>query len=288
MLDVFQLANKTRKQLLDELAAAQTRIVELETTAGGWNRIAPSGSDGETHFARLFREARITNLLFDRSGNLLSANPDALNKLGLLDYEAALRRSLFQSGYWTPEMRAQLASGEVLRVHLALELAATPDEEAAARGAVTGSATPSVAHLESTVSALGDNAYLVQVHDVTTDVQSKAALREREIFFRSVFQAIPYPTAVWKHVGEGKFVLHFYNSSAQEATLGRLAELEGIDLDEFYTHAPDFAARVRESFYTGAPVVAEQTLYVPNHGPGALHADHVGKSRPRVRHRLGD
>jgi hypothetical protein len=62
-------------------------------------------------------------------------------------------------------------------------------------------------------------------------VQSKAALKEREVFFRSVFQAIPYPTAVWKHVGEDKFALYFYNSSADVATLGHLKELEGIDLN---------------------------------------------------------
>ena len=105
MLDVFDLANKTRKQLLDELEAAQSRIQELEATKGGWNRIDAVPPAGETHFARLFREARITNLLFDSNGNLLSANPDALNKLGLLDYENALRKRLFESAAWTPEMR---------------------------------------------------------------------------------------------------------------------------------------------------------------------------------------
>ena len=98
-------------------------------------------------------------------------------------------------------MRARLAAGEVVRVHLALEVgcrrgtsagfAALKPEEPGLNG---------VAHLESTISALGENAYLVQVHDITTEVQSKAALRERETFFRSVFQAIPYPTVVWKHV----------------------------------------------------------------------------------------
>ena len=50
-----------------------------------------------------------------------------------------------------------------------------------------------IAHLESTVSSLGQQGYLVQVQDITQEVESKAALREREIFFRSVFQAIPSP-----------------------------------------------------------------------------------------------
>jgi PAS domain S-box-containing protein len=258
-VEVFELANKTRKQLLDELEAAQTRIEELETTKGGWNRVSPSQPSGETHFARLFREARITNLLFDGDGNLLSANVDALNKLGLVEYQAALRQSLFQSAYWTPEMRARLAAGEVLRVHLTLEVGAASLPPKAVPGvAPMTSATPSVAHLESTVSALGESAYLVQVHDITTEVQSKAALKERETFFRSVFQAIPYPTAVWRHVEGDKFVLHFYNSSADTATHGRLKEFEGIDLDEFYSHAPDFAERVKEAWRTGQPVGAEQ------------------------------
>jgi PAS domain S-box-containing protein len=265
MLKVLELPNKTRKQLLDELEAAQTRIQELEANKDAWARVEPNQPAGETHFARLFRDSRITNLLFDAEGNLLSANVDALNKLGLVEYQSALRKSLFQSSIWTPDVRARLAAGEVVRLHLTLEIGAAPVPGKFGR-AIEGTdvaadkltPTPSIAHLESTISALGESAYLVQVHDVTTEVQSKAALKEREVFFRSVFQAIPYPTAVWRHVGEDRFTLYFYNSSADVATHGRLKAFDGMDLDEFYSHAPDFAQRVKQAFRTGEPVVEEK------------------------------
>ncbi len=115
-----------------------------------------------------------------------------------------------------------------------------------------------VAHLESTVSSLGQQGYLVQVQDITREIESKAALREREVFFRSVFQAIPSPTVVWRHVGGGNFVLHFFNTSANAATEGRLSEYEGSSLDAFYAHQPGFAERVRQSFQTGEALTSEQ------------------------------
>lgn len=264
MVEVLELANKTRKQLLDELEAAHTRIQELEATKGAWNRVEPNQPTGETHFARFFREARITNLLFDNDGTLLSVNGDALNKLGIVEYQNALRKSLFLSASWTPELRARLAAGEVLRVHLTLEVGAAPipasgpGAEPKDQVAHPTPPVPAIAHLESTVSALGENAYLVQVHDITSEVQSKAALKERETFFRSVFQALPFPTAVWKHLGDEQFILYFYNSSAETATHGRLKEYEGVDLDEFYDHAPDFAARVKQAWRTGLPITSDQ------------------------------
>lgn len=254
MRDVIDVGNKTRKQLLQELAAAQIRLNELERLKDAGARAENRAPVGETHFAHLFKDTRIANLLFDTQGNLVSANLAAVGALGIAEYQRAVRESLFESAMWTPEIRSRLARGEVLRVRITLDVGAL---SGSAEGR-PGSWPNGVAHLESTVSSLGRQGYLVQVQDITQEVESKAALRERETFFRSVFQAIPSPTVVWRHIGGGNFVLHFYNASAGAATEGRLSEYQGASLDAFFAHEPGFAERVRRSFRTGETLSAEQ------------------------------
>ena len=149
---------------------------------------------------------------------------------------------------------ARLAEGEVLRLRVTVDVTGRGQNAAAQPDA----RPQGVADLESTVSSLGQQGYLVQIQDVTQEVETKAALREREAFFRSVFQGIPSPTVVWRHAGGGKFVLHFYNASANAATVGLLREYEGADLDAFYAHEPEFAERVRRCFKTGEIITSEQ------------------------------
>lgn len=248
MREALDVGNKTRKQLLEELAAAQSRLNELEQITDAGNRVEAVAPSAETHFAHLLRDTRIANLLFDPDGDLISASVSGPGVLSVADYQAAVRDSLFDSSIWTPQIRARLANGEVLRVRITVDVSGRGQAARWPKG---------VAHLESTVSSLGPQGYLVQVQDITQEIESKAALREREIFFRSVFQAIPYPTVVWRHTGGGNFVLHFFNGSAQTVTEGKLAQYEGATLDEFYSHQPSFAERVRRCFETGEPTSEE-------------------------------
>lgn len=217
---------------------------------------------GETHVAYLINDAEIAHFLFSPGGALVSENIAQLKFPGAAHLARAIQKALFEGAYWTPELRSRLAGGEVLRLRVALD--GSRPEAGASGGpgasAASGAAPePSgVAHLECTVSSLGEQGYAIQAHDVTDAVQSKAALRDRELFFRSVFQAIPYPTLVWKYVGNDRFTLHFYNATATEYSNGHLKEFDSADLDEFYSHEPKFPQRVRESFRTGQPVRVEQ------------------------------
>jgi len=210
----------------------------------------------ETHYAYLIHDAEIAHFLFSPDGNLVSQNTAQLKLAGAANLAGTIRRALFEGAYWTPELADRLAGGEVLRLRVAFD-GSNPDTGAlGTEGALPG---PSgVVHLEFTVSSLGEQGYAIQAHDVTDEVESKAALRNRELFFRSVFQAIPYPTVVWKYEGSDRFTLHFYNASATEYSNGHLKKFDGADLDEFYSHEPRFAQRVRESFRTGQPVRVEQ------------------------------
>jgi len=210
----------------------------------------------ETHYAYLIHDAEIAHFLFSPDGNLVSQNTAQLKLAGAANLAGTIRRALFEGAYWTPELADRLAGGEVLRLRVAFD-GSNPDTGAlGTEGALPG---PSgVVHLECTVSSLGEQGYAIQAHDVTDEVESKAALRNRELFFRSVFQAIPYPTVVWKYEGSDRFTLHFYNASATEYSNGHLKKFDGADLDEFYSHEPRFAQRVRESFRTGQPVRVEQ------------------------------
>jgi PAS domain S-box-containing protein len=253
MREALEVGNKTRKQLLEELAAAQSRLNELEHIKDASNRVDEAAPAGETHFAHLLRDARIANLLFDPNGNLISASTIRPGALTLDEYQRAVRESLFESAIWTPQIRTRLANGEVLRVRITVDMVRGNGSEGQAPGSTRG-----VTHLESTVSSLGLQGYLVQVQDITQEVESKAALREREIFFRSVFQAIPSPTVVWRHMGGGEFVLHFFNTAALNTTDGKLAQYEGARLDDFYSHEPAFAQRVRDCFQTGEISSIEQ------------------------------
>jgi len=210
----------------------------------------------ETHYAYLIHDAEIAHFLFSPDGNLVSQNTAQLKLAGAANLAGTIRRALFEGAYWTPELADRLAGGEVLRLRVAFD-GSNPDTGAlGTEGALPG---PSgVVHLEFTVSSLGEQGYAIQAHDVTDEVESKAALRNRELFFRSVFQAIPYPTVVWKYEGSDRFTLHFYNASATEYSNGHLKKFDGADLDEFYSHEPRFAQRVRESFRTGQPVRVQQ------------------------------
>lgn len=253
MREAVEVGNKTRKQLLEELAAAQSRLNELETVQDAPNRVENGSPTGESHFAHLFRDARVANLLFDPLGNLVSANTGS-GTLSEDEYQRAIRESLFQGAMWTEDIRARLASGEVLRFRITVDVG----NRVQAVEARPSTWPKGVAHLEATVSSLGLQRYLVQVQDITQEVESKAALRERESFFRSVFQAIPSPCVVWRHVGEGRLVLHFYNSAARALSNGGLAELEGQTVEEVYAHEPEFAERVRHSFVTGESITSEK------------------------------
>ncbi len=265
MREAVEVGNKTRKQLLEELAAAQSRLNELEAFEDTPNRVENRAPGGESHFAHLFRDARVANLLFDPLGNLVSANAGN-GMLSAGEYQRAVRESLFESAAWTPEIRSRLANGEVLRLRITVDLGGGQNGDLQGRTAPKG-----VAHLESTVSSLGMQGYLVQVQDITQEVESKAALRERETFFRSVFQAIPSPTIVWRHAGNNHFVLHFYNTSANLATDAHLGEYEGADLDRFYAHEPEFAARVRRTFETGRSGDRRAGVRLPDHRQETLH-----------------
>ena len=218
-------------------------------------RTGEPGGAGETHVAYLINDAEIAHFVFSPDGALVSENIARLKFPGAANLAKTIQKALFEGAYWTPELRARLAGGEVLRLRVAFD---GSNSDAAAWGEAGATGASGVAHLECTVSSLGEQGYSIQAHDVTDEVESKAALRDRELFFRSVFQAIPYPTLVWKYAGSDRFTLHFYNASATEYSNGQLKEFDGADLDEFYSHEPKFPQRIRESFRTGQPVRVEQ------------------------------
>lgn len=227
----------------------------------GQGRASELAPEGEAHFAYLIRDAEIAHFRFSADGALVSEHIEQLKTPGAAHFARAIRKTLFEGAYWTPELRQRLAAGEVLRLHVAL------DASGWEAGAAEASPEPSrVIHLECSVLSLGEQGYAVQAHDVTDEVQSKAALRDRELFFRSIFQGVPYPTLVWKHEGADRFRLHFYNATATEYSNGLLKEFDGADLDDFYSHVPDFARRIRQSFRTGTPVSVEQSYRLRSTG----------------------
>lgn len=76
------------------------------------------------------------------------------------------------------------------------------------------------------------------VRDITELQQAERLLRLREDRLKAQFQSIPVPTYTWQKK-EDDFYLSDYNEAAMKITHGKIAEMVGKKLGEFYINRPD-------------------------------------------------
>jgi two-component sensor histidine kinase len=240
------LMNISKEEELErELAALRSRLAQLEATNAAPVLLEAKQPFVPGAFDRFFTASLVASMLFDVSGRLTAANPAALRLLGVPKPSDILSRNLFESPSWTTEQRETLAAGDVLRLREPLNF-----EDVRQSGAWEPTRTGTV-WLDWSISSLGSYGYFIQVQDVTREVETEQALQVQARLFEDLFDGIPYPTVVWRHVGNDKFTLDRFNSAANEMSHGQLLEFVGADMDEFHAHAPEFPARVRRTFQTG-------------------------------------
>jgi PAS domain S-box-containing protein len=235
----------------DEVEVLRRRIAELEADKAHWQSAEEQRLISEARFASIFADSPIGIVVYDHQGRLLDANANALRYLGLRDMQLLENSNLFDSPALTPDRRAMLDAGQPVRERTTVNF----DE---ARRKIGNLRRTGIAHLEWVIVPAGRFGFLLQIHDVTDQVKAELRLQEREKLFRGLFDALPYPTILWRHTENDDYVLEMYNAMANELAQGRLTEFVGVSVDEFHSHAPDFPQRIRSVFETGDVVRTEQ------------------------------
>ncbi len=231
-------------QELDEL---RNKVARLEAEKDQWLRSEEARLRIEAHFSGVFAGSPIAILLYDLNGKLVDANANTLSYLGLPNLHIMQAWNLFESTTLGPEQRAQLAHGEPVHSRTAI------DFDEVRRLGLYEPQRSGVAHLDWVIVPMNQSGYMVMLHDITEQVEAERELQKREQLFRALFEAIPYPTILWRHTGDGQFVLDMFNDSANEIGRGQVGRYLGVSMDEFHSHMPEFPARIRRTFETGEP-----------------------------------
>lgn len=247
-------ANKLAMQseMYEELETLRRRVTELEAEKNAWTRSEEARLVSEARFSGIFAGSPIAIFLYDQEGRLVDANANALRYLGLPSIQILLGWNLFDSETLTEEHRARLKSGEAVRSR------STVNFDDVRRLGLYEPQRSGTVHLEWVIVPAGRSGYMILIEDVTEQVEAEEALHVREQLFRALFEAIPYPTILWRHVGEGRFVLDMYNASADTIGQGQVAKYLGTSMDDFHSHMPEFPARIRHTFETGEPQHTER------------------------------
>jgi PAS domain S-box-containing protein len=244
---------QTRFDLDDnEVELLRKRVAELEADKAQWLRTEERRLISEARFAGIFADSPIGIVVYDHQGKLLDANANALRYLGLPDMQLLLNANLFDSPALTPERRALLIAGQPVRDRAEI------DFDAAQTRVPFSLLRSGIAHLEWGIVPAGRFGYLLQIHDITEQVKAEQGHQEREWLFRALFDALPYPTLLWRRKRTDEYVLEMYNALANEVSQGRLTEFIGVSMDEFHSHAPDFPERIRRVYETGEVIRTEQ------------------------------
>ncbi len=229
---------------LDEL---RNKVARLEAEKDQWLRSEEARLRIEARFSGVFAGSPIAILLYDLDGKLVDANANTLSYLGLPDLQIMAGWNLFDSSTVGPEQREQLQRGE------AVQSRSTIDFDEVRRLALYEPERSGIAHLDWVIVPMNQTGYMVMIQDITDQVEAERRLQKREQLFRALFEAIPYPTILWRHTGDGQFVLEMFNESANEMGRGQVAQYLGTPMDDFHSHMPEFPARIRRTFETGEP-----------------------------------
>jgi PAS domain S-box-containing protein len=73
---------------------------------------------------------------------------------------------------------------------------------------------------------------------------------EGESVFRRAFERLPDPALLWRRREDGRIVLERVNAAARRTSRGAIADLVGLEVTDFFSHAPEVAVHVRRAFET--------------------------------------
>lgn len=93
--------------------------------------------------------------------------------------------------------------------------------------------------------------YQGAIFDITEQKQMAEALLRSEAKFRHTFEAIPYPTVLWTRQPDERIILAQANPATYTLSQGNIDNFIGAEVDDFFTHAPEVAARIKHTMETG-------------------------------------
>ncbi|MFX0113728.1 MAG: GAF domain-containing protein [Candidatus Hodarchaeota archaeon] len=98
--------------------------------------------------------------------------------------------------------------------------------------------------------------------------QAGKALRESELTFREIFEAIPDLAFLWRQESDGKIILAHVNTAALENTGGKIMDFIKTDLKDFYKRTPDLVSTVRHVMETSEIYQGNYSCYFGPFGDG--------------------
>jgi PAS domain S-box-containing protein len=237
--------DKTREQLLDELAEMRQRIAELEASKAGRKRVEEALRESEEWVQRL-SAAAFEAIIIHEGGVLLGANDQYYEMFG---YE--------------PE---ELLGKQALPLTVAPEAIESMGKEIATGGLgpyesiglkKDGTKFP----IEIRVREMeyeGHKVRVAAIMNITERKRAEETLRESEQIFRRTFEAIPDPTFIWERQADGRIILTRANKAASIITRGRIESVLGIELEEFLSDEPGIISETRHVMDTGQAVQKER------------------------------
>jgi PAS domain S-box-containing protein len=95
-----------------------------------------------------------------------------------------------------------------------------------------------------------------ELKTITDNEQTKHNLEENELKFDQLFQSIPLPTFIFKHV-KGDFLLEDYNQKAFDATMGRILNFTNKPALALYPNLPYFEYDLEKCINEKKPIRRE-------------------------------
>jgi PAS domain S-box-containing protein len=190
--------DKTREELIAELAKMRQRIAELEATEPQRKRAEEALRESEERFRTIFAQSPVGIEIYDASGKLIDANPACLEMFGVENVEAVRGFDLLADPNMPPEASSRLEQGESVQYETVFDFELVR-QRALYRTSRSGQFFADCLIVPLRASDHSITGYLVHVRDITERKRAEEALRESEERFRKVFEEGPIGMVLTNH-----------------------------------------------------------------------------------------
>ncbi len=169
---------KTKEQLISELAEMRQRVAELEALEAEHKRAERALRESEERFRNIYEESPIGIELYDSNGQLLDVNKACLDMFNVSDIADIKGFKLFEHPDVSEGIKERLRRGETTRCEVSFDFEKVRELE------LYRTTRAGIVHLDVLITSLGlkvkdsPGGYLVQVQDITERVRAEEELRK--------------------------------------------------------------------------------------------------------------